>query len=91
MLIKVRELLDLLRNAPKDSVVLFIDEYAGADETDEIRQVDIQTRPWTHENGCYNGETYEVRYPGPPDPRSQPGYSYIVTASSQSSSCPADP
>lgn len=75
---KVRELLELLKGAPQDSVVLFMDEYADVDETDEIRQVDIQPTPWTHETGRYNGEAFEVRYPGPPDSRAETGYGDIV-------------
>jgi hypothetical protein len=75
---KVRDLIELLKDAPQDSVVLFIDGHAGAHETDEIRHVDIQPNLWTYETGNFGGEAYELRYPGPPDPRLQPGYTDIV-------------
>ena len=61
----VAELINLLQQADPSSKVLFLGEYADADEADEIQEVVIPTSEWTHEEGCYEGRQYEVRYPGP--------------------------
>ena len=75
----VRELIELLKTAPEDSVVLFIDQYGDADGTEEIRQVDVRPELWLHERGKFRGESYDVRYPATlKDPREEPGYTDVT-------------
>ena len=71
------ELLAVLRNVDPERVVLFIDQYADSDESDEVREVYIPTSAWTHEQGRYGGSEYDVRYPGSPQPR-EGGYTDVV-------------
>lgn len=63
---KVRELLALLADADPESVVLFLDAYAGSDESDEVREVVVPKELWTRERGYYGGIKYDIRYPGKP-------------------------
>jgi hypothetical protein len=62
----VRELIEILRDAPQDSVVLFMDECPDNGEADEVGMVDIQQIEWTHERGRAVNENYAYHYPGPP-------------------------
>lgn len=66
---KVRELLALLRQAPPEACVLFLDAYAGRDEADEVREVFVPETAWTHERGRFGADEYAVRYPHAPEPR----------------------
>jgi hypothetical protein len=61
-----RGLLPILHEVDPDSVVLFMDPYADAVESDEIRHVFAPTFPWIHERGREPGIGYECRYPGRP-------------------------
>ncbi len=63
---RVRELIAVLADADPDSVVVFLDSYADSDESDEIREVFIDSELWTYEKGYCLGARYEVRYPGHP-------------------------
>jgi hypothetical protein len=63
---RVRELIAALADADPDSVVVFLDSYADSDESDEIREVLVPSKPLTHEKGYDRGIQYEVRYPGQP-------------------------
>ncbi|NPT58119.1 hypothetical protein [Paraburkholderia elongata] len=76
---KVQDLLAQLALADPQAEVLFLDQCADADETDEVGLVDIRTESWTHERGTYGGKPYEARYPGNPCER-ESGYSGIVTS-----------
>jgi alkylated DNA repair dioxygenase AlkB len=64
----VRELIAILRDAPPDSRVLFMTEYADEGEADEVAQADIQTIDWTYESGNAVREAYSYHHPGPPEP-----------------------
>jgi len=64
----VRELIAILKDAPQDSRVLFLGEYADSGEADDVAHVDIQQIPWTHETGRAGREKYACNYPGPPNP-----------------------
>ncbi|MCA8082056.1 hypothetical protein [Burkholderia cepacia] len=77
MAMTVRELLALLQNADPDSRVLFLTEYAGIDEADEVCEVFIPKSAWTHERGRYGSDKYDVRYPGAPAARDD-GYSDVT-------------
>jgi hypothetical protein len=44
---RVRELIAALADADPDSVVVFLDSYADSDESDEIREVRVPSKPWT--------------------------------------------
>lgn len=59
----VRELIEALKGAEPDSVVLFLEIYADAGETDLISQVLIPEMPCLHESGISIGERYEIRLP----------------------------
>lgn len=76
---KVEELVAQLALADPRAEVLFLDQCSDADETDEVRLVDIRSENWTHERGLYSGEPYEARYPGKPCER-ESGYADIVTS-----------
>jgi hypothetical protein len=60
---RVNELIEQLVNADPDSVVLYLDPYADVEESDEISEVSVDSRLWTHEKGVRHGESYENRYP----------------------------
>lgn len=60
---RVNELVEQLMNADLDSVVLYLDSYADVEESDEIREVFVDSNAWTYENGVNLGESYEKRYP----------------------------
>jgi len=64
----VRELIAILKDAPQDSRVLFMTEYADEGEADEVAQVDIQKVDWTYESGKAVRETYSYHRPGPLEP-----------------------
>ena len=66
---KVRELLTILREVDPNSVVLFMDPYADAVESDEIRHVFAPTFQWILERGHQSGIKYEYHYPGSPAER----------------------
>ncbi|MFL9955482.1 hypothetical protein PQR65_19045 [Paraburkholderia nemoris] len=63
---RVCELIAVLADADPDSVVVFLNSYADSDESDEIREVLVPSKPWTHKKGYDLGIKYEVRYPGQP-------------------------
>ncbi|CAL8473564.1 hypothetical protein [Caballeronia sp. S22] len=60
---RVRELIEMLRGADAESVVLFLENYADMGESDEISNVLIPQTPWVHETGAYFGDRYEIRLP----------------------------
>ncbi len=75
----VREVLAKLALADPEAEVLFLDLYAGPDEADVVRLVDIRQESWTHERGTYcSSEPYEAWYPGKPAERNS-DYTDIVT------------
>jgi hypothetical protein len=74
----VDELIALLRNVDPGSRVLFLDDYADLEETDEVREVIAPAAAWTHERGQCNGEEYSVRYPYPFEPRDDSCYHSVV-------------
>jgi hypothetical protein len=59
----VRELIEILKGADVESVVLFLDSYADVGESDEISHVIIPEESWLHETGCNSRERYEIRVP----------------------------
>lgn len=75
---KVCELIEQLINADLDSVVVFLDSYASAYESDEVREAFVDAQLWTHETGLRHGECYEIRYPYAPEPAE--GRSHNITA-----------
>lgn len=66
---KVRELLKSLREVDADSTVLFLAEHADADDADEVCEICLAPRLWTHEVGMYGGREYQSWYPYPPESR----------------------
>lgn len=75
---KVREILNALRDVDPDSIVVFMAQYADSNESDEVREVHVPTEAWTHERGSYGSSEYEVRYPGAPEPRADDAYKDVV-------------
>jgi hypothetical protein len=75
---KVSELIEQLINAAPDSVVVYLDSYASAYESDEVRETFVDAQLWTHETGLRHGEYYEIRYPYAPEPAE--GRSHNITA-----------
>jgi len=67
----VSELIEILRQAPQERQVLFLDSYADLDEADEVSQVDIQNTTWTHESGRAGREKYACHYPGQRETRDE--------------------
>lgn len=67
----VRELLALLRDADPENIVLFLDDYADLDDSDEVRDVIAPADAWTYESGRCGGREYSVRYPGPFEQRDE--------------------
>ncbi|CAM2153100.1 conserved protein of unknown function [Pararobbsia alpina] len=74
----VRELIEKLAEVDPDAIVIWLDEYADRDESDEVREVDARGENWTRETGYYGSGWFEVRYPGDPV-RREPEYNGIVT------------
>jgi len=66
---KVRELLNALREVDADSTVLFLAEHADADDADEVCEIYLASRFWTHEAGSYGGREYQSWYPYRPKQR----------------------
>lgn len=62
----VAELVARLVDVEPESVVVFLESYADADESDEIHEVIVPSDPWTFEVEQCVGSGYEIRYPGPP-------------------------
>ncbi|SDD96397.1 hypothetical protein [Paraburkholderia lycopersici] len=78
---KVQDLLALLAQVDPQAEVLFLGQYADADEADAVRLVDIRREAWTHERGRYgNNEPYEAYYSGKPCERDS-SYRDVVTKS----------
>lgn len=77
---RVNELVEQLMNAAPDSVVLYLDSYADVEESDEIREVFVDSIAWTYEKGVNLGERYEKRYPY--GPRISDGQSHEVLSQS---------
>ncbi|MGF6976580.1 hypothetical protein QFZ94_005030 [Paraburkholderia sp. JPY465] len=75
---KVSELIEQLVKADPDGVVIYLDSYADVDESDEIREVFVDSDLWTHETGLRHGERYEVRYPS--DPESAESETHKITS-----------
>jgi len=69
---KVRELMEHLRNADPEATVLFLDEYADCDQADEVRQVTMPATNWTCERHADGDRAYDIHYPGPPERRDAP-------------------
>jgi hypothetical protein len=63
---KLRELMSALVGADPESTVIFLENHADSDESDEVCEVIIPLLPWTYEHGQYRGDCYEVWYPGSP-------------------------
>ncbi|SAK66285.1 hypothetical protein AWB78_02396 [Caballeronia calidae] len=59
----VRELMDALRGADPESIVLFLEAYADVGESDEVSHLLIPELAWVHETGAFFGERYEFRLP----------------------------
>ncbi|WP_296658559.1 hypothetical protein [Paraburkholderia sp.] len=71
----VKELIELLKAAPPDSIVLFMEQFASWTEGEEIQQVDVRPEPWLHERGHHRDDTYEAHIPATlKDPREEAGY-----------------
>jgi hypothetical protein len=66
---KVRELLNALRDVDEDSTVLFLAEHADADDADEVCEICLPRHPWTHESGNYGEREYQSWYPYRPEQR----------------------
>lgn len=64
---KVRELLEQLRDADPDAEVRFMAVGADETESDSVDDVEIQHEPWTFETG----KGYSVWYAGEPEPRGE--------------------
>lgn len=62
---KVRELLEQLRDADPDAEVRFMAVGADETESDSVDEVKFEAELWTFEEG----DGYSVYYPGEPDPR----------------------
>ncbi|SAK53780.1 hypothetical protein AWB78_01359 [Caballeronia calidae] len=60
---RVHELIEALKAAHPDSVVLFLETYADVAESDEISHVHIPEKSWLHETGFNFGQRYELRLP----------------------------
>lgn len=67
---KVHELMSWLSLADVESTVLFLDCYAVASESEEIRTVLRPRTSWVHERGLYSGRPYERHYPALPNTES---------------------
>lgn len=66
---KVGELLNALRGVDADSTVLFLAEHADANEADEVSEIYLAFRRWTHEVGKYDTREYHSWYPYRPQQR----------------------
>ena len=66
---KVRELLNALRDVDEGSTVLFLAEHADASDADEVCEIYLAPRRWTHEVGKHGGREYHSLYPYQPERR----------------------
>lgn len=78
----VAQLVNALVSAEPNSHVLFMTHYADVEESDGVRQAEIQESNWTHERGVHSGEPYDVWYPWAPAPRGD-GYHDVTYESVQ--------
>lgn len=62
---RVWELIAILLRTDQDAQVLFLAEHADEDESDEIKNVEIQDASWTFESGAAFGRAYSA-IPGRP-------------------------
>jgi hypothetical protein len=76
----VGELIELLRTADASSRVLFLGEYAGSDEADEVCEVVIPRDAWTFERGRFEDGEFSACYPGPA-PEREDGYTDVTHVS----------
>lgn len=65
-MMKVSELLELLREADPEARVMFMPPGADEQDAQEVRDNYSSDVRWTHESGVDKGRQYEFLYPGEP-------------------------